>query len=369
MPIHLPRLIYNELAILVRDSSVLFWIFLFPLFFMFMLLFAFGSSGSLPQQTIEIVDLDGTQASARYIAEIRRAFAANSSTPGLIAAAHADTPVRGDASRITIPDGFGRSLELHRPIDVSVSYAQDGLGPQLVTRVLRAVSLHFQSVETGEPELIDVRADGRGSRGALAFVHYVLTGTMVMAMMSAGMTSICVALAYRRERNGFKMLACMPLGAFDFLFSMLAARLIALIVAAFVVVLCAQHLFGIPLVLTFGRVAQGSVVMIVGGTMLLSLGMALGSRLSTVSDANFVTGLAYIGLLFLSDLTMPLNSMPVNVANVMAHLPPALFVHTLRDVFVQADGLGQHWPSLAEMAGWTTLFAVLALVTFRWHRQ
>lgn len=369
MPRHLPRLIYNELMILVRDSSVLFWMFLFPFFFLFMMLFAFGTSGSLPQQTIEVVDLDGSQASASYIAEVRRAFASGNSTPGVVRTVKRDDLIADGASRITIPDGFGHDIALHRPVPVAVSYAQDGLGPQLVVRVLRAVSLRFENNIFGRPTLIDVRADGRGSRPALPFVHYVLTGTMVMAMMSAGMTSICVALAYRRERNGFKMLACMPVSARDFMLSMLLARLLTLVLAAFVLVLCAQHLFGIPLVLTTDRVLQGTLVMLLGGCMLLALGTALGARLGTVSDANFVTGLVYIALLFLSDLTMPLNSMPAGISAVMSHLPPALFVEVLREVFVQADGLGQHLLPLAEMGGWTLLFAALATLTFRWHRR
>lgn len=365
----LPRLLWNELTILARDSSVIFWIFLFPFFFMFMMLFAFGSGNSLPQQTIEIVDLDGSALSRQYIEEIRTTFSATESVPAELHPGRADQPVADGASRVTLPENFGADIERRRPVRVTVSFAQDGLPAQLVVRVMRALTLRFESNVTDQPELVEVRTDARDALPALLFVHYVLTGTMVMAMMSAGMTSISNALAYRRERNGFKMLACMPLSGPSFLLGMLLARLVVLMFAAFVLVLGARYLFGVPLSFTPERLLGGSVVMLLGGAMLLALGTALGARLGTASSSNFVTSLVYIALLFLCDLTMPMNAMSPAVRAVMAHLPPSLFVHALRRVFILGDGLELQLRTLTEMAGWLALFVLIAVCTFRWHTQ
>jgi ABC-type multidrug transport system permease subunit len=365
----MPRLVWNELMVLARDSSVLFWIFLFPFFFMFMMLFAFGSGSSLPQQAIEIVDLDRSELSRRYIDEIRTTFSAGESIPGELRTGNAREPVADGASRITLPEGFGDDLRRRRPVVVAVTFAQDGLPAQLVVRVVRALTLRFEADVAAQPELINVRGDPRGAAPAVPFVHYVLTGTMVMAMMSAGMTSICNALAYRRERNGFKMLACMPLGAPSFLLGMLLARLAVLVLAGFILVLGAQHLFGVPVALNAGRLLQAGAVMLLGGAMLLALGTVLGARIATASAANFVTGLVYIALLFLCDLTMPMSAMPPAVRAVMSHLPPALFVDALRHVFILGEGLFQHLRTLAEMGAWLLAFASIAVVTFRWHRQ
>ena len=365
----LSRLVWNELMILARDSSVLFWIFLFPFFFMFMMLFAFGTGSSLPQQTIEIVDLDQSELSRRYIEEIRRSFSGTESIPGDLREARDRDPVADGASRITLPENFGQDLERRRPVLVSVTFAEDGLPAQLVVRVVRALTLRFEADFVEQPELVNVQSDPRGALPAVSFVHYVLTGTMVMAMMSAGMTSICAALAYRRERNGFKMLACMPLHAASFLLGMLLARLLVLVFAAFVLLLGAQYLFGVPLSLSVDKLLQGLVVMVLGGAMLLALGTFMGARIASTSAASFVTGLVYIALLFLSDLTMPISAMPPSVRAVMSHLPPALFVDALRHVLILGEGLGQHVRTLAEMSAWLVGFSLLAVTTFRWHRQ
>jgi ABC-2 type transport system permease protein len=365
----LPRLVVNELKILARDSSALFWIFLFPFFFMFMMLFAFGREGNLPQQTVEIVDLDGTSMSRRYIDEIRRTFSASESLPAELRVAKEDAPVADGASRVTIPEGFAHYIEQGRPIPVDVTFAQDGLPAQLVVRVMRALTLKFEADVREHPPLVEVRDDPRGALPALSFVHYILTGTMVMAMLSAGMNSICNSLAYRRERNGFKMLACMPVSASTFLLGMLLSRLLLLMLASCALVAGAHYLFDVPLSLSVGQVLRGSAVMLLGGCMLLALGTAMGARIATLSAATFITGLVYIALLFLCDLTMPMNAMPPAVSAVMAHLPPTLLVDVLRHVFIQGDGFDQHLRSLAEMAGWTGLFALVASFSFRWHEQ
>jgi ABC-2 type transport system permease protein len=365
----LPRLIVNELKILTRDSSALFWIFLFPFFFMFMMLFAFGREGNLPQQTVEIVDLDGTPTSKRYIDEIRRTFSASESIPAELNVATERDSVADGASRVTIPEGFGHYIEQGRPVPVEVTFAQDGLPAQLVVRVMRALTLKFEADVREHRPLIEVRDDPRGALPALSFVHYILTGTMVMAMLSAGMNSICNSIAYRRERNGFKMLACMPVRPSTFLLGMLLSRLLLLMLASCALVVAAHCLFNVPLALSVGQAFRGALVMLLGGCMLLALGTAMGARIATLSAATFVTGLVYIGLLFLCDLTMPMNAMPPAVSAVMAHLPPTLLVDVLRHVFIQGDGFGSHMRSLAEMAGWTGLFALVAASTFRWHEQ
>jgi ABC-2 type transport system permease protein len=365
----LPRLVAHELKILARDSSALFWIFLFPFFFMLMMLFAFGREGNLPQQIVEIVDLDDTALSRRYIDEMRRMFSGGESIPAELRMADDEAPVADRASRVTIPEGFGRYIENRRPVPVDVTFAQDGLAAQLVVRVMRALTLKFEADVRDDPPLVEVRDDPRGALPALSFVHYVLTGTMVMAMLAAGMNSICNSLAYRRERNGFKMLACMPVSAFTFLLGMLLSRLLLLMLASCALVAGAHFFFGVPLSLGAGQVLRGGVVMLFGGIMLLALGTAMGARLATLSAATFITGLVYIALLFLCDLTMPMNAMPPAVSALMAHLPPALLVDVLRHVFIQGDGFDQHLRSLAEMAGWTGLFALVASLTFRWHEQ
>lgn len=369
MRLRMPRLVLNELLILARDSSMLFWIVLFPFFFMFMMLFAFGSEGSLPQQTIEIVDLDRSALSAKYIEEIRGTFSSTESIPGELRNARDQDPVADGASRVTIPEGFEFDLKRQRPVSVVITFAKDGLPSQLVVRVVRALTLRFEAMVTSQPELIDVRGDPRGSLPTVRFIHYVLTGTMVMSILSAGMMSICNALAYRRERNGFKMLACMPLSAPSFLLGALLARLLVLVFASFLLVVGAQYLFGVPLTLTMGRLLQGTAVVVLGGAMLLALGTAMGARIASTSASNFLTALVYIALLFLCDLTMPMSAMPPNVRSVMAHLPPSLFVDALREVFVLGHGLNQQLHTLAEMAGWLLLFSLVAVATFRWHKQ
>lgn len=362
-------MIGNELMILVRDSTTLFWILIFPFFFLFMMLFSYGTEGNLPQQTIEIADQDHSDFSERYAKLIGDTFSEKESIPAVLKSVNADARVGPKAVRVTVPEGFGYAVERQRPIDVKITYAEDGMPAQFAVKVIRALTVRFNADVAKAPELVDLHVDDRDAVPAMSFTQYTLTGILVMSMMSAGMTTICIALAYRRERNGFKMMACMPIPPSAFMLSMLASRMLVLCAAAFALLFGARYLFGIPLVLSAPRLLQVGVVVVLGGTMLLAMGTAMGARMATVSSATLVTNLVYIALLFLSDLTMPLTAMPAAVSAVMKHLPTAEFVTALRHVLVRGEGLPQQGALLAAMAGWTLLFGLIGRLSFRWHRQ
>lgn len=362
-------LVRNEILILARDMTTLFWILIFPFFFLFMMLFSYGFDGKLPLQTIEVVDLDHSAASERFVAEIARTFTESEAIPGVVQRATEGSPLAQAAVRVTLPEGFGIDVERKRAVSVNVVFARDGTAAQFAVRVLRALTVRFNADEGGTAQSVEVVVDDRNAVPALSFTHYILTGILVMSMMSAGMSTACLALAYRRERNGFKMLACMPIGAGSFLLAMLVSRLLVLCLSALLLLLGARYLFGIPLVFNASRLLQSGVVIVLGGTMLLAMGTAMSARLATVAGATLAANLVYIALLFLSDLVMPLAAMPHSVSAVMQQLPTAQFVTALRQVLVAGEGLDRQLPQLAALGGWTLLFAAIARLTFRWHRQ
>lgn len=362
-------MVRNETMILVRDSTTMFWIIVFPFFFLFMMLFSYGSEGKLPPQRIEVVDLDRSPTSARFLDLVTSTFTEKVAMDGHLVPVDRDAPLAPKALRIELPEGFEYAVQRHRTVDLGIRYEQDGMATQFALRVFRALVVRFNADAAEAPEVVDLHVDDRGAQPALSFTHYVLTGILVMSMMSAGMTTICIALAYRRERNGFKMMACMPVSPSMFLASMLASRMLVLCAAAVLLVIGGRVVFGIPIVLDAARLAQAALVVLLGGTMLLAMGTAMSARLATVGGASLATNLVYIALLFLSDLTMPLTAMPPQVSAVMRHLPTAEFVTALRHVLVGGQGLGQQAGLLAAMLGWTLLFGAIARLSFRWHRQ
>jgi hypothetical protein len=285
----LATLVYNETMILLRDSTTLFWIIIFPSFFLFMMLFSFGTEGKLPVQTIEIADFDHTPMSERFVQLVGTTFNEKDAIPGRLRDVDPESRLGPRTVRITIPEGFGYAVERKRPVDVKVTFAEDGMPAQFAVRVVRALTVRFNADVAQAPESVDVVVDDRDAVPSLSFTHYTLTGILVMSMMSAGMTTICLALAYRRERNGFKMMACMPISAGAFLAAMLLSRLLVLCVAAYALLLGGHYLFGIPLTLSAPRLLQSGVVILLGGLMLLSMGTAMSARMATVASATLAT--------------------------------------------------------------------------------
>ncbi len=362
-------MVLNELKLIFRAHATLFWIFLFPFFFLAMMLFSYGTDGAIASAIVELVDEDHSERSAQYEDKVRQALlhedAFHSNVRKLDEAGRS---VPEGVVRITIPAGFGSSIQHKESVAIRVVAGSGDMGSEVVTRWIRALTVLFNAEVARAQMLVTVDVQDPPRRN-LSFSQYMLTGTLVMSMLAAAMSSTCVAIADRRERNTFKLMSCLPVRLADYLSAMLVSRLIVLALAAVLLVIGAVQFFNIPLVLEVPRLARTALVVILGAGMLLSLGLAMASRMASVPDAVFATNLAYIVLLFLSDLTMPLNAMPAEVKSVVAYLPTSAFVTALRGVLVEGDTLAMNKVSIAVIVAWKASFLAIAWRFFRWHRR
>ncbi|KQP41145.1 ABC transporter permease [Pseudorhodoferax sp. Leaf274] len=361
-------MVLNELKLIFRARATLFWIFLFPFFFLAMMLFSYGTDGALASVIVELADEDHSERSAQYEEKIRQALLHEEALRAEVR--KVDDPGRSvpeGAVRIIIPAGFGSSLQHEEAVAVRVVPGSAGVGSEVVTRWIRALTVRFNAEIARAQMLVTVDVQSPTAR-SLSFAQYMLTGTLVMSMLAAAMSSTCVAIADRRERHTFKLMSCLPVRLTDYLAAMLVSRLIVLALAAVALVFGAVQLFGIPLVLEAPRLARAALVIALGAAMLLSLGLSMASRMASVPDAVFATNLAYIVLLFLSDLTMPLSAMPADIKAIVAYLPTSAFVTALRGVLVAGDTLELQKAAMAVIVAWTFGFLVVAWRRFRWHR-
>jgi ABC-2 type transport system permease protein len=363
-------LLANELRTLLRTRATMFWIVIFPFFFLAMMLLSYGKQGTLGSVTVELVDNDHSDLSEEYIQLVRAAFTSAGAVSGKIVWTNQAVPVAEGAVRVTLPEGFAAAVQRNETVPVAVEYHfAGGLATQIAARIFQTLTVRFNAQIGGAPMPVRVNLANAGTSRPISFAHYVLTGVLVLSMMAAGMNSTCVSIADRRERNTFKVMSCLPLWPGVYLAAMLASRMVVLCAAALLLLLGGRYLFSIPLELDASRLFGTAAVIGLGGLMLLSMGIAMSSRLSSVPSANFITNLVYISLMFLSDLTMPLNSLPADMRSTFSLLPTSQFVDALRHVLVSGESIVQHANSVLTMLGWTGLFLVVARALFHWHRQ
>lgn len=371
-------LVLIELKTMMRARATLFWIFLFPLVFLSMMMLAYGGKGSLASVQVEIIDEDRSVESTRYGQLLRSSFMdieGLDASVKLVGAEDGDGAERANEAndklvRVVIPSGFQKAVRRGSETQVELKASPGAIGPQVAARIIRSATLKYNAGTANAPlpVLLNEQSDAPQAP-AFNFAQYLLTGVLVMSTMASAMANVCVVIAERRERNAFKFVSCIPVRPGQYLFAILVARVIVLFFAAAVLIALGTAVFKVPLDLGAPRLWRAAVVVVLGACTLLAMGIAISSRLGTIADGVFVSNVAYIVLLFLSDLTMPISAMPAAFREVVQYLPTSEFATALRHVLISGESLHAQAGRLAVLAAWGLLFALAARFFFRWHRQ
>jgi ABC-2 type transport system permease protein len=348
---------------LVRDPTMLFWTFLFPIFFLAVMTFSYGN-GPLGSVTIEVVDRDHSTSSARYVADIHRTFSGDLLGTEIVAGDPA-APLSSGRIRVTIPAGFAADIDKSRDTRVTVEYG--GMAARLAAEAFSLLTGRFNAELGHQPMPVKLDVEDRSGRIPIGFPGYMVTGVLVMAIMTSGLNTTCVAIATMREQNTFKLLSCMPVSPASFLLALLVTRMVLFFLSSIFLLCTAPRIVDFQLDLDLSRIVNTMAVAAIGGLSLLSLGLALAARAATAQSANFICAFVNVALLFLSDLTMPLRSFSPLLRDVLTNLPTAHFVASLRAVLLQGASLTQEWRSLAVMLLWTAGFLAVARLGFRWQ--
>jgi ABC-2 type transport system permease protein len=363
-------LFHNELFTLVRTPSALFWIFGFPIFFLAMMLFSYGRDGVVGPVTIEIVDHDHSTLSANYLERIHKLFAKGDVIAGEIVEVDPSAPVGTGHIRVTVPAGFAAAVGKGDDALVRIEYnLAGGLITQVATRVFGPLTTAFNADIGQLPMPVKLNFHNVTGLRPVGFSQYMATGILVLSMISVGMSSTCVVIAMRREQNTFKLMSCLPLGKGSYLLAIIGARILLIIPASLILLMSAVYIFRLDIALQMLPLVNAMILSVLGGFVLLSLGVLLGARVSTVDTANLISTFTYILLLFLSDLAMPIRNYAPWLRDIFSALPTAQFASALRAVLIQGASLADQWRAVAIMLAWSAVFLTAARLNFRWQAR
>ncbi|NVN09773.1 ABC transporter permease [Nguyenibacter vanlangensis] len=365
------RLLRNELTIMLSNRAVIFWSLVFPVFLLTVMLFAFGSKGGLGNVPIEIVDHDHSPASARYIDTVPLVFSSGdvTITERRLSDDQAKAPTAASNVRVEVPKGFGQAAP-DQPARVVVSYSFGApIAVRTVAHAIGNFSMVFDTTRTRPNRVVDVAYTNAGGKNVeISYAQYILTGVLVMVMMSTGIMTTSVALAALRETQTIKVYACMPLPRTVFLASFLAARAIIAIASAVALLLAGHFLYGVPFKATPAGISEAALLIVLGTTMFLALGLALGARTSSIGGATMIGNLVYFPLMFLGDLTIPLKDFPTLAGKALSILPVHGVVSALRECLFTGSPPEADLMKIIVIFGWTALFFAVSIRLFRWSQ-
>jgi ABC-2 type transport system permease protein len=203
---------------------------------------------------------------------------------------------------------------------------------------------------------VDVLPSGSGRP-----VDFLLPGSIALAVIATGLVSLGIATAYERQYGVLKRLGGSPLTRSNLIIAKVGG---VLVVEAFQVALLVAIGLGLGWSPAPGTsVALLVLVLVLGTAVFTGLGLLLAGGLRAEVTMALANGL-FLGTMLLGGIIVPLDRLPVAVADIAAWFPGAALADGLRIAFGSA---GDPWYPLAILSVWSVAAVALAARTFRWE--
>jgi len=352
----------------VRDRAALFWSLAFPVIFVILFGTIF-SSGQAPDYKIGWVDLDGSPAAE----QLRTAVAA---TTILVPTDEADQATAEAAMRagdidalVVVPAGTGAAIAAAQSgtsvdrVDLVVftdpsRQSTSAAIAQTLGGVTGALNLQLAgrtAVLGVEPKTIQVET----LNGASYFVPSILA----MALMQLGVFA-AIPLVALREKLVLKRLSATPLTRRTLVGGNVSVRLLIALAQTIIIVGLGVVLFDVSVV---GGPLTVAFLVALGAVTFIALGYVIAAFTRTEEQANGVTQIVSVPMMFLSGIFFPLEFLP-DWLRAIAYLMPLTYLgDALRQVMVNGVPLVPLGVDVLVLAGWLIACMLISGRFFRWQ--
>lgn len=346
-----------------RDPTALFFIFLFPLLF----LFVFGSLFRTSDVSFDvaIINRSDSQFSRQFVEQTKKNGVFKIKDIASFEKAK-EKMGRGELeSIIELPAEFGAPNDGNIPSGKVVVYYEDS-NPQTgqaVGGIMQQVLDKVNAELTQTPDPLEVEQKATETSGLTRF-DYTFAGLVGFSILSLAVFGMANGFPIDKKTGALKRLRATPLRASQLI---LATALEFLVVGLLSIIL----MFTVA-VLVFDFQMRGSylataVFCLIGIFCMFGFGLAIGGWAKNEQQAAPLSNIVAFPMMFLSGVFFPIFLMPDWLQAIARYLPLTPIVDGIRGLSTGTVTLWQLGPELAIIAGWTVAIYVLAIRIFRWE--
>jgi ABC-2 type transport system permease protein len=202
-------------------------------------------------------------------------------------------------------------------------------------------------------------------RGGLRVSTYYVPGIMTLAVVSATLVSLSIALTEAREAGRLKRVRSTPLPVWAFVAGRVGNAVVTSLVMVVLVTAIGHFLYDVEV--PTETIPALLVSLIVGAAAFSCLGFALTAAIPSEEAAPAITNFTVLPLYFLSGVFIPETEIPDGVLDFASVFPIRPFFEALLAGFDPAtQGAGFEWGHLALVAVWGVIGLALAYRFFSW---
>ena len=202
-------------------------------------------------------------------------------------------------------------------------------------------------------------------RGNISIATYYVPGILTLAVVSATLVSLAIALVEARESGRLKRVRSTPLPTWAIVAGRVGNAIVVSLLMTVIVTLIGYVVYDVEVPST--TIPALVVTLLVGAFSFSCLGFALTAIIPNEDAAPAITNVAVLPLYFLSGVFIPDTEIPDGVLDVASVFPIRNFFEAIFTAFDPAtSGAGFEWGHLGIVALWGVAGLLLAIRFFRW---
>lgn len=364
----LPVLVFAKISVRrsFRDKTALFFLFLFPLIFLFVFGGIFGKSNSI-RFNVALINQSDSQFSSQFVKQLSQneVIKINKESTTLEDAQQRMSRGQLDAA-IILPADFGtvQNDQQHPSGQTKVYYTQNNQqAAQTLVSVLDSAfqGINKQFVEVAQP--FTIKSEQLNARSLSQF-DYVFAGLLGFAIIGIGIFGPVNYFPELKKQGVLRRLHTTPLRVWQFFVAtVLSNGFVGLLTIALMFVV-AVTVFKLNVV---GNPLELTLFLMLSIAMILGIGLALGGWARNERQAAPLSNIVVFPMMFLSGTFFPRFIMPLWLQHISAFLPLTPVIDGIRLITVEGQHLSQILPQIGMITAWLVIIYFIAFRVFRWE--
>lgn len=364
----LPVVVFAKIDIkrLFRDKVAIFFVFLFPLIFLFVFGNLYGSNSDL-SFNVALINQSDTEFSKQFVEDAKEQKTLKINEDITMIDAAKEKMNRGEVdATIILPESFGavKPGQAYPSGEAEVLYDQSSQqAGQTLSSILESIfsEINGSLVKTETP--FTVKSSSTASKGMTQF-DYVFAGLLGFSLLSLGIFGPTNAFPRLKQKGVLRRYHTTTLKVWQYFVGNVISNVFVGLLSVTVMLTVALTFFKLNMQ---GDYLTLLSLIILGTIALFGVGLAVGGWAKNENQAAPLGNLVSFPMMFLSGTFFPRFLMPEWLQNVSYFLPLTPIIDGVRLVITEGKVFMDLLPQFGLIAAWIIVIYVIAFRVFRWE--
>jgi ABC-2 type transport system permease protein len=364
----LPVKVFSKISIrrAFRDKTAIFFIFLFPLIFLFVFGSIFGGSNDTSFRVAFINQSDSKFATQfAEQAQHQKVLKIDSESTTISAANEKMSRGQLDAT-IILPPTFGevKKGQDHPSGQAKIVYTQNN---QEAANTLASIlqeeftSINDKFVKVERPFSV---TSEQTEIHALTQFDYTFAGLLGFSIIGMGIFGPVNVFPELKKQGVLRRLHTTPLKVWQYFTSNVVSQAVIGLAAIALMFIVAITVFDLNVI---GNYIELAIFIVLGITLILGIGLSIGGWAKNERQAAPLANLVVFPMMFLSGTFFPRFLMPEWLQTLSGFLPLTPVIDGIRFIATEGKHLTDLGPQLGLIFGWMIIIYIIAFRVFRWE--